>query len=116
MMRPGMKALLACACVLAFAALVAGCVGRSERDERPNIIVIMADDMGWSDIGAYGGEIRTPNIDRLAAEGVRFTQFYNGARCVPTRAALLTGRYAHQVGLGHMNADWGAPGPNRWWS
>lgn len=66
--------------------------------------------MGWSDVGAYGGEIRTPNIDRLAAEGIRFMQFCNGVRCVRTRAALLTGRYAHQVGLGHMNADWGAPG------
>lgn len=105
-----MKALSARARMVSVAALVAGCVGGSARDERPNIVIIMADDMGWSDIGAYGSEIRTPNIDRLAAEGVRFTQFYNGARCVPTRAALLTGRYAHQVGLGHMNGDWGAPG------
>ena len=66
---------------------------------RPNIIVILADDMGFSDVGSYGGEIRTPNIDRLAAAGLRFTQFYNAARCTPTRASLLTGQYAHKVGL-----------------
>lgn len=70
--------------------------------ERPNIVLIMADDMGFSDIGCYGGEIDTPNIDGLAAEGVRFTQFYNGARCCPTRAQLLTGLYAHQAGIGFM--------------
>jgi arylsulfatase len=58
---------------------------------RPNIIVILADDMGFSDIGCFGGEIQTPNIDRLAAEGIRFTQFYTTSRCCPTRASLLTG-------------------------
>src|SRR6476620_5518381 len=66
---------------------------------RPNIVIILADDMGFSDLGCYGGEIHTPNIDRLAARGVRFAQFYNMARCCPTRAALLTGRYPHQVGV-----------------
>lgn len=71
-------------------------------DERPNIIVMMADDMGFSDLGCYGSEIRTPNIDALAKNGLRFTQFYNGARCCPTRASLLTGLYAHQAGIGHM--------------
>jgi arylsulfatase len=76
---------------------------------RPNIILIMADDMGFSDIGCYGSEIRTPNIDRLAAGGVRFSQFYNTARCCPTRAALLTGLYNHQAGIGHMVEDRGAP-------
>ncbi|HEX71780.1 MAG TPA: arylsulfatase, partial [Candidatus Hydrogenedentes bacterium] len=68
----------------------------------PNIVIIMADDMGYSDIGCYGGEIQTPNLDRLAAGGVRFTQFYNAARCCPTRAALLTGLYPHQAGVGGM--------------
>lgn len=70
--------------------------------KRPNILLIMADDMGFSDIGSYGGEISTPNIDRLAMEGIRFTQFYNAARCCPTRASLLTGLYSHQVGMGGM--------------
>jgi arylsulfatase A-like enzyme len=69
---------------------------------RPNIIVILADDMGFSDVGCYGGEISTPNIDALAKDGVRFTQFYNTARCCPTRASLLTGLYPHQTGVGHM--------------
>jgi len=67
--------------------------------EKPNIILIMADDMGYSDIGCYGGEIQTPNIDRLAAGGLRFTQFYNNAICVPSRASLLTGLYSQQVGV-----------------
>jgi arylsulfatase A-like enzyme len=69
---------------------------------RPNIIVIMSDDMGYSDIGCYGGEIETPHLDALAAGGLRFTQFYNTARCCPTRASLLTGLYPHQAGMGHM--------------
>jgi arylsulfatase len=63
---------------------------------QPNIIVILADDMGYSDIGSYGSEIRTPNLDRLASEGVRFTHFYNTARCSPSRASLLTGLCPHQ--------------------
>ncbi|MEZ6053151.1 MAG: arylsulfatase [Planctomycetaceae bacterium] len=66
--------------------------------ERPNIVLIMCDDMGWSDIGCYGGEIRTPNIDRLAAEGMRFTQFYNNAKCTTTRASLITGLYPRRSG------------------
>ncbi|RMF91097.1 MAG: arylsulfatase, partial [Planctomycetota bacterium] len=68
-------------------------------DSRPNIVIILADDMGFSDPGCFGGEIDTPNIDRLAAGGVRFTEFYNCARCCPTRASLMTGLYPHQVGL-----------------
>jgi arylsulfatase len=68
-------------------------------DERPNIVIILADDMGFSDLGCYGGEIQTPNLDRLAAEGVRFSQFYNCALCGPSRAALMTGLYPHQVGI-----------------
>ncbi len=65
--------------------------------EKPNIVFILADDLGYSDLGCYGGEIATPNLDRLAANGLRFTQFYNTARCWPTRAALLTGFYAQQI-------------------
>ena len=71
----------------------------------PNILYILADDMGFSDIGCYGGEIDTPNLDALAKDGLRFTQFYNTARCCPTRAALLTGLYPHQAGIGHMMED-----------
>jgi arylsulfatase A-like enzyme len=74
----------------------------SQQPNQPNIVLILADDMGFSDIGCYGSEIRTPNINRLAERGIRFTQFYNGGRCCPTRAALLTGLYAHQTGLGGM--------------
>jgi arylsulfatase A-like enzyme len=72
---------------------------------RPNIVVVMFDDLGFSDLGCYGGEIRTPNIDRLATNGLRFMRFYNASRCCPTRAALLTGRYPHQVGLAHNGRD-----------
>ena len=77
---------------------------------RPNIIVILADDMGYSDLGCYGGEILTPNIDQLAKEGVRFTGFKNTSRCTPSRASLLTGRYSHSVGVGAMSHDQHLPG------
>jgi arylsulfatase A-like enzyme len=77
---------------------------------RPNIVLIMSDDMGFSDLGCYGGEIQTPTLDRLAAGGLRLTQFYNTARCCPTRAALLTGLYPHQAGIGHMMEDKGFDG------
>ena len=73
-------------------------------DERPNVIIVLVDDMGFSDVGCYGGEIETPNIDRLADGGLRFTQFYNSGRCCPTRASLMTGLHPHQVGIGHMTA------------
>src|SRR5438128_5394309 len=76
--------------------------------EKPNVVIILSDDMGFSDLGCYGGEIRTPNLDALAAGGLRFTQFYNTARCCPTRAALLTGMYSHQAGVGHMMDDKGS--------
>src|SRR4051812_2386943 len=85
-------------------------IGQAAESKRPNIILIVADDMGFSDLGCYGGEIETPNLDRLAAGGVRFTQFYNVARCCPTRASLLTGVYPHQTGIGHMMQDLGRPG------
>ena len=73
--------------------------------DRPNIVIIMVDDMGFSDIGPYGGEILTPHLDALADGGVRFSQFYNTGRCCPTRATLLTGLYAHQTGIGWMTTD-----------
>lgn len=70
--------------------------------ETPNIVLIMVDDMGFSDLGCYGGEIETPNIDRLAADGVRFANFYNASRCCPTRASLMTGLHPHLSGIGHL--------------
>ena len=78
--------------------------------KKPNIVLIMVDDMGYSDLGCYGSEINTPNLDKMADEGLRFSQFYNGARCCPTRASLLTGLYAHQAGVGGMVNGKG-PGP-----
>ena len=78
--------------------------------ERPNIVLIMSDDMGWSDLGCYGGEMETPHLDALAAGGLRFTQFYNTGRCCPTRASLLTGLYPHQAGVGHMLQETGHDG------
>ncbi|TNF46084.1 MAG: arylsulfatase [Bacteroidetes bacterium] len=71
--------------------------------QKPNIILIVSDDMGFSDLGCYGGEIHTANLDRLAKTGIRFTQFYNTARCCPTRASLITGLYPHETGIGHMS-------------
>jgi arylsulfatase len=83
----------------------------SQRAEaKPNIVVILVDDMGWADLGCYGGEIPTPNLDTLAKGGLKFTQFYNTGRCCPTRASLLTGLYPHQAGVGHMTDNKGVPG------
>jgi len=81
--------------------LVQSC-NKQPEPARPNIILIMSDDMGYSDIGCYGGEIKTPNLDSLSIKGLRFTQFYNTARSCPTRASLLTGLHPHQTGVGHM--------------
>ena len=78
--------------------------------KQPNIVLIMADDMGFSDIGCYGSEIKTPTLDQLAANGIRFTQFYNTSRCCPTRASLLSGLYPHQAGIGLMTGDNKLPG------
>ncbi len=78
---------------------------QSKSSSKPNVILIMADDMGYSDIGCFGGEIHTPNIDKLAEEGLKMTNFYNAARCCPSRASLLTGLYPHQTGVGDMSAD-----------
>jgi len=83
----------------------------SRAAEKPNILIILADDVGYSDLGCYGGEIRTPNLDSLAAGGLRFTQFYNCTRCCPSRASLLTGLYPHQAGIGLMTSDQAAKYP-----
>ncbi len=83
-------------------ATAAGNRAMAQPAKRPNILFILADDMGFSDIGCYGGEVSTPNIDKLAAGGIKLRSFYNNARCCPTRASLLTGQYPHSVGMGHM--------------
>src|SRR5688500_9579524 len=85
-----------------------------EAPSRPNIVIFLADDMGYSDIGCYGGEIATPNLDRLATGGLRFTQFYNTSRCCPTRSSSLTGLYPHQAGVGHMVEGKPAPAYQGW--
>jgi len=108
--RSGRRAFLRSS-VMAAAAFAAkkslGQVAPSTPAKRPNIIVILADDLGYSDIGPYGGEIDTPNLDRLANNGLRFSAFYNSPRCCPSRAALLTGLYSHQAGMGMMTSDHG---------
>ncbi|MEM1135884.1 MAG: arylsulfatase [Bacteroidota bacterium] len=81
----------------------------SEAAQRPNVLIILVDDMGYSDLSCYGSEIATPNIDALAMNGMRMMQFYNAARCCPSRASLLTGLYPHQAGMGHQNKDLGVP-------
>ncbi|MDP4274071.1 MAG: arylsulfatase [Bacteroidota bacterium] len=80
------------------------------KNPRPNIILILADDMGYSDIGCFGSEISTPNLDQLAEQGMRMTQFYNASRCCPSRASLLTGLYQHEAGIGDMVGNFGYPG------
>ncbi|QEH32174.1 Arylsulfatase [Aquisphaera giovannonii] len=95
---------------VAWAATSMAVAAEPAKSNRPNIVIIMSDDMGYSDLGCYGGEHATPNLDGLAAKGVRFTQFYNTARCCPTRASLLTGLYPHQAGIGHMMEDRGHDG------
>lgn len=79
------------------------------KKSKPNFVIIMADDMGYSDLGCFGSEINTPNLDSLASKGLRMSQFYNNSRCCPTRAALLTGHYPHNAGVGSMNGDLGTP-------
>jgi len=109
-MKNQLNATVALVSVLLAAVLVVSASGAESGKgavsaKRPNIIVILADDMGYSDIGCYGGEIKTPALDSLAAGGLRFTQFYNTARCCPTRASLMTGLYPHQAGVGLMMND-----------
>ncbi len=104
--------------ILLLSGLIFSCSQEDKTPTRPNLILIMSDDMGYSDLGCYGGDINTPNLDFLASEGLQFTQFYNTARCCPTRASLLTGLYPHQAGIGHMTNfsenpyahDYGLPG------
>ncbi len=81
---------------------------------KPNIILIMVDDLGFSDLGAYGSEIQTPNIDKLAFEGTRFREFYNNSICAPTRASLITGQYPHKAGVGYFNVNLGLPAYQGW--
>jgi arylsulfatase len=95
---------------LAALLIAAGAGLAAEPAGRPNVLLILADDLGFADLGCYGGEIATPHLDRLAANGLRFRQFYNGTRCCPSRAALLTGLYPHQAGVGDMTADQKLPG------
>jgi arylsulfatase A-like enzyme len=90
---------------LGSAAAAAVPCGLGAAPRRPNILVILADDLGWSDPGCFGGEIQTPNLNRLARGGVRFTQFYSSARCCPARASILTGLYPHQAGMGNMTSE-----------
>jgi arylsulfatase A-like enzyme len=78
--------------------------------KKPNVVLILNDDMGYSDLGCYGGEIETPNLDRLARDGLRFSQFYNTARCSPSRASMLTGLHPHQTGVGILTYDSGPEG------
>ncbi len=99
-----MKSLIICS-------LLCAAVVSQAAPERPNILIILADDLGFSDLGCYGGEIRTPNLDALGKAGLRFTQFYNSARCCPSRASLLIGLYPHQAGIGEMTNDRGATFP-----
>src|SRR5262249_38993603 len=94
---------------LVVAALL-GAAAPAAAADKPNIVVSLSDDLGFSDLGCSGGELATPNLDALAANGLRFTQFYNTARCCPTRASLLTGLYPHQAGVGHMMDDRGKDG------
>ncbi|MDP6526633.1 MAG: arylsulfatase [Kiritimatiellia bacterium] len=96
------RILIVTICVLAAAVMAFAAPESKNEGTRPNIIVILLDDMGYSDLGAYGGEVRTPNIDRLAGNGLRFTQNYNSARCCPSRASLLTGLYSHQAGIANF--------------
>lgn len=86
----------------AFILLISFSSSISAQTKKPNIIFILVDDMGFSDVSCYGGEIQTPNIDRLADQGIKMRNFYNNSRCCPTRASVLTGRYPHNVGMGHM--------------
>ena len=80
------------------------------KESRPNIVVLFADDMGYSDIGCFGSEIETPNLDALAANGIRWSHFYNTGRCCPSRASILTGLYSHQADIGHMAGDFKVKG------
>ncbi|MEE9230637.1 MAG: arylsulfatase [Acidobacteriota bacterium] len=103
------KNLSICWCMaITLVGMVVATPARAEEDLRPNIVILLADDMGFADLGSFGGEISTPNIDALAAAGVRFTNFYTHASCSPTRSVLLSGVDTHLNGLGNMD-EWTAP-------
>src|SRR4051812_21971240 len=93
--------------LLLITAAINGYAQNNATGSKPNIILILADDLGYSDIGAYGSEIHTPNLDRLAKEGLRLKEFYNNSICAPTRASLLTGQYQHKAGVGYFSNDLG---------
>lgn len=99
-----MKKIFLTLCVIAYSL-----ISSAQTKERPNIILILADDLGYSDLGVYGSEIATPNLDKLAKEGLRFKEFYNNSICAPTRASLLTGQYQHKAGVGYFSNDLGLP-------
>jgi arylsulfatase A-like enzyme len=108
MTRSIMKKTFAIVLACLLVALSALVVPARAQAKRPNIVVILADDMGYADMGAFGSEIRTPNLDALARDGVRFTNFYTHASCSPTRSMLLSGVDTHRNGLGNMD-EWTAP-------
>ena len=98
------RTLLVSAAAIGAMSLVTGAFAQPRR--KPNIILILADDMGFSDIGCFGSEIATPNLDKLAARGMRMSQFYNNPRCCPSRASIMTGLYSQQAGMGMMTSDY----------
>src|SRR5688500_11144272 len=91
-----------------FTAFILG-ANAQNTSKKPNIILILVDDMGYSDLGAYGSEIQTPNIDKLASGGLRLREFYNNSICAPTRASLITGQYPHKAGMGFFDVNLGLP-------
>lgn len=105
---PGLGVRIAAAIILL--GTISNCLADVASVQRPNIVLILADDLGYSDLGCFGSEISTPNLDRLASSGMRLTQFYTTPRCCPTRAALLTGLYPQQAGIGAMMEDQSVPG------
>ena len=104
------KALTKIAPCAALAVMTSACGDTEKTEDNPNILIVLADDLGYSDLGCYGSEIQTPNLDRLAQQGVRFSRFYNAGRSCPTRASMLTGLYPHQAGIGRMTFDQQLPG------
>jgi arylsulfatase A-like enzyme len=105
--REFLKTGTAAAAALMLPAAYADKTVQEQAPRRPNIVMILVDDMGFSDIGPYGSEISTPSLDKLAKGGLRFTQFYNSPRCCPSRASLFTGLYSQQAGMGLMTAGYG---------
>ncbi len=89
--------------------VLVGFINHKKAPQKPNILLIMADDLGFSDIGCYGSEIKTPHLDALASEGMRLKQCYNNGICAPSRASLLTGQYPHKAGMGFFNSNLGTP-------